>query len=56
MKKYWLARLEPLAEITALPEPELIDAYKAGYIYTMICKDGDELHVGENGYDRVFDQ
>ena len=55
MKKYWLARLEPLAEITALPEPELIDAYKAGYIYTMICKDGDELHVGENGYDRVFD-
>lgn len=55
MKKYWLDRLEPLAEITELPDKRLIDAYKAGYIYTMICKDGNELHVGENGYDRVFD-
>ncbi len=55
MKKYWLDRLEPLAEITELPDKRLIDAYKAGYIYTMICKDENELHVGENGYDRVFD-
>ena len=55
MKSYWLNRLEPLAEITSLPDESLINAYKAGYIYTMICKDGHELHVGENGYDRVFD-
>lgn len=55
MKSYWLKRLEPLTEITDLPDRRLIDAYKAGYIYTMICKDGYELHVGENGYDRVFD-
>lgn len=55
MKKYWLDRLEPLAEITELPDERLINAYKAGYIYTMICKDKNELHVGENGYDRVFD-
>lgn len=55
MKEYWLKRLEPLAEITALPDKSLINAYKAGYIYTMICKDGYELNVGENGYDRVFD-
>ncbi len=55
MKKYWLNRLEPLAQITELPDKRLIDAYKAGYIYTMICKDKNELHVGENGYDRVFD-
>ncbi len=55
MKVYWLKRLEPLAEITELPDKKLIDAYKVGYIYTMICKDGYELHVGENGYDRVFD-
>lgn len=55
MKAYWLKRLEPLTEITELPDKKLIDAYKVGYIYTMICKDGYELHVGENGYDRVFD-
>lgn len=55
MREYWLKRLEPLAEIVKLPDEKLINAYKAGYIYTMIVKDGDELHVGENGYDRVFD-
>ncbi len=55
MKQYWLTRLEPLAEIVSLPDEKLINAYKAGYIYTMIVKDGDRLHVGENGYDRVFD-
>ncbi len=55
MKSYWLNRLEPLCEITQLPDTVLIDAYKAGYIYTMIVKDGTALHVGENGYDRVFD-
>ncbi len=55
MKSYWVKRLEPFCEISALPDEKLINAYKAGYVYTMIVKDGDELHVGENGYDRVFD-
>ncbi len=55
MKHYWDERIKPLAEITVLPDKELIDAYKAGYVYTMIVKDGDKLCVGENGYDRVFD-
>lgn len=55
MKEYWTRRLEPLCEIAALPDERLINAYKAGYVYTMIAKDGFELHVGENGYDRVFD-
>lgn len=47
--------MEPLAKIDELPDSKLIDAYKAGYVYTMIVKDGYGLHVGENGYDRVFD-
>lgn len=55
MKSYWVKRIEPLCEIAKLPDERLINAYKAGYVYTMIVKDGDELHVGENGYDRVFD-
>ncbi len=55
MKEYWTRRIEPLAEIRELPDKRLINAYKAGYVYTQIIKDGYELHVGENGYDRVFD-
>jgi hypothetical protein len=59
MRDYWEDRLAGIAEITDLPNPELIDAYKAGYIYTLIIRDdidGEKrLHVGENGYDVVFD-
>ena len=54
MKAYWTQRLSEIAQPT-LPDKELVNAYKAGYIYTMIVKDGDRLHVGENGYDNVFD-
>ena len=57
MKEYWNNRLEKIVDIQSIPEKyeELINAYKAGYIYTLIIADGYELHVGENGYDRVFD-
>lgn len=64
MKDYWNNRLEPLAEITELPDESLINAYKAGYIYTLIIRDDipqpdgtfkRSLHVGENGYDEMFD-
>ncbi len=57
MKNYWNKRLETLVKIESVPEDyaDLIDAYKAGYIYTLVISDGYELHVGENGYDRVFD-
>ncbi len=57
MKNYWNTRLDGIINIESIPESysELIDAYKAGYIYMLIISDGYELHVGENGYDRVFD-
>lgn len=59
MKEYWNARLEPLSAITSLPNEDLINAYKAGFIYTLILRDDVEgqkrLHVGENGYDEMFD-
>ncbi len=54
MRAYWLDRLSALAQLE-LPDASLVEAYKAGYIYMMIVKDGDCLHVGENGYDAVFD-
>jgi hypothetical protein len=55
MKKYWNERLSGIVQITHLPDARLIDAYKAGFIYTHIIRDGDDIHVGENGYDSVFD-
>jgi hypothetical protein len=56
MKSYWNNRLSGIVAITSLPDTTLINAYKAGFIYTHIVKDGrDDLNVGENGYDQVFD-
>jgi hypothetical protein len=55
MKDYWNARLAKIVDIKTLPDPRLIDAYKAGFILTHIVKDGLDLNVGENGYDQIFD-
>ncbi|MFC6354911.1 hypothetical protein [Luethyella okanaganae] len=59
MRDYWNDRLSAIADITALPDEDLINAYKAGYIYTLLIRDDldgrKELHVGENGYDEMFD-
>jgi hypothetical protein len=55
MKDYWNSRLSEIVNITQLPDPRLINAYKAGFIYTHIIRDGNDIHVGENGYDQVFD-
>jgi hypothetical protein len=55
MKEYWLARLSGIVNISQLPDERLINAYKAGFIYTHIIRDSNDIHVGENGYDSVFD-
>ena len=54
MTGYWDARLAGIASIS-VPDPRLADAFKAGFIYTDIVKDGTHLNVGENGYDQLFD-
>jgi len=55
MEAYWDTKLSGIVDIKQLPDERLINAYKAGYIYTHIIKDGDRLCVGENGYGRLFD-
>jgi hypothetical protein len=55
MKTYWDNKLSKIVNIVSLPDPVLINAYKAGYIYTHIIKDTYNLNVGENGYDGVWD-
>lgn len=55
MRRYWNGRLASIVSIDALPNPDLVDAFKAGYIYMLIVKDGTELHVGEQEvYDCLF--
>lgn len=38
MKQYWNDRLAPLTELN-LPDEQLVNAYKAGFIYTLIIRD-----------------
>ena len=54
MKAYWNHQLKQIANIKALPNKSLVNAYKAGYIYTQIIRDGTHLNTGENGYDMEF--
>jgi hypothetical protein len=54
MTAYWDGKLAGIAAIN-VPDPRLVNAFKAGYIYTNIVKDGNHLNVGENGYDQLFD-
>ncbi len=55
MQTYWNTKLSGIVQINRLPDSRLINAYKAGYIYTNIVKDGNNLNVGENGYGQLFD-
>lgn len=54
MKRYWDGRLGQLAHLDALPDPSLAEAYKSGYVSTLIAKDGVRLNTGENGYDEEY--
>jgi hypothetical protein len=54
MKSFWDGQLAGIAQITKLPDPSLINAYKTGFIYTQIIRSGDELKTGVNGYDQEF--
>jgi hypothetical protein len=56
MASYWNNKVSGIVNITKLPDKTLINAYKAGYIYTHIVKDACCLKVAEGPlYDKVFD-
>jgi hypothetical protein len=55
MQAYWNQKLVGIVNISHLPDMRLVNAYKAGYIYTNIVKDGNNLNVGENGYGQLYD-
>lgn len=54
MKNFWNSQLTKIAGVPSLPGKGLTDAYKSGYIYTQIIRDGTHLNTGENGYDEEF--
>ena len=54
MRSYWNSQLAGIAQITSLPDASLINAYKTGFIYTLIIRSGAELKTGVNGYDQEF--
>jgi hypothetical protein len=53
MRAFWNSQLAGIARLT-LPDRQLSNAYKAGFINTQIIRDGNELTTGENGYDAEF--
>jgi hypothetical protein len=54
MRAYWNHQLAGIAQIRALPDHSLINAYRTGFIYTQIIRSGNELKTGANGYDMEF--
>jgi hypothetical protein len=54
MQAYWTGQLAKIAQIRQLPDSQLVDAYRTGFIYTQIIRAGNELKTGANGYDTEF--
>ena len=42
MRAFWNSQLDQLTQLS-LPDPQLVDAYKAGFIYTEIDRSGVRL-------------
>jgi hypothetical protein len=53
MEDFWNAQLARIAAIS-VPEHALVDAYRAGFIYTQIARSGNDLHTGVNGYEAEY--
>ena len=54
MRTFWNAQLAQITQLS-LPDPQLVDAYKAGFIYTQIDRSGNQLDTGTNGYHAEYE-
>jgi hypothetical protein len=54
MRAYWNGQLSKIARIVRLPDQQLADAYRTGFIYTQIIRSGSKLKTGASGYDTEF--
>ena len=53
MRAFWDAQLGDIAQI-GVPDAQLVDAYKSGFITTQLTRSGDALDTGVNGYESEF--
>jgi hypothetical protein len=53
MRDFWNAQLAKIADVS-VPDPQLNDAYRSGYIYTQIARSGMHLNTGVNNYAAEF--
>lgn len=54
MRAFWNGQLGGITQL-ALPDHQLVDAYKAGFEYTQIARSGNALNVGTNGYHAEYE-
>jgi hypothetical protein len=53
MRAFWNAQLAHIAQVD-VPNKELVNAYKSGFITTELTRSGDQLDTGVNGYESEF--
>jgi hypothetical protein len=54
MRSFWNGQLAQTAQLT-LPDAQVTDARKAGFIYTQIDRSGNDLDTGTNGYHQEYE-
>ncbi|MHB1592826.1 MAG: hypothetical protein ACYCO9_00230 [Streptosporangiaceae bacterium] len=54
MRAFWNTQLAGITRL-ALPDRQLVDAYKAGFAYTQIDRSGNALDTGTNGYHAEYE-
>jgi hypothetical protein len=54
MRAFWDGQLSQTAQLT-LPDSQLADAWKTGFIYTQIDRSGNALDTGTNGYHQEYE-
>ncbi len=53
MRSFWNAQLRKIAQVR-VPDPQLNDAYRSGFVYTMIARSGIHSNTGVNNYEAEF--
>jgi hypothetical protein len=53
MRTFWDAELRKIAQVQ-VPDTALVDAYRSGFIYTLIARSGIHSNTGVNNYEAEF--
>ena len=53
MRTFWDAELRKIAQVQ-VPDAALVDAYRSGFVYTLIARSGIHSNTGVNNYEAEF--